>query len=275
MTTQDLAGDAIVLARKALSAMQIKPLTWDEVMTEASARLSSEDIAVMRKHHRHFVAYPTESTLKKFYGFCYSRGLQDLLASFRFERLVTIISTLDLTLVSGQSLCEVGAGGGYVLRWLLSAKSPRLLTAYDLAPEAQGCWPKPVRIPQDHETFDTVLCLDALGEIHDDPDRLLSEPSTEDMNNLEALLEQRYGFAQKLAAWKPKLSPGGRLVLIEPLNSRSGAQSSTRSGSQTSPSTSPPIWTVLAQTLAEQGWRPQPRSLTSGLPYLELTLTEV
>lgn len=252
-------------ARTALLGMGLKPMTWDEFIAsvqsgsqDAQGNLSADELATLRRYHRNFTAYPTESTLQKFYGFCYSHKLHQGLAAYRFERLVTLLSTLDEHLTPGLSLGEVGAGGGIILRWLLEHKSPRHLAAYDVVPEARALWPVSVHpldvhAPTPSEKLDVLLCIDSLGEMHDDTDQALSRPDAMGTYGSETLLEQRYGFAQKLAPWKAWLKPQGRAWIIEPIAHAA-------------------VWSALAVLLTQAGWRVQVRQLTSGQPFLECQL---
>lgn len=203
--------------RSDLRQLGLSPLTWGDVLEQISQRLGPGESERFGRLHRNFVAYPTESTLRKFYGFCYQNRLHDLLAGFRFERLTRILGTLEATLGADGRFLEVGAGGGYVLRWLQTHQPGLHLAATDWAKEAQALWPAGTLEFETRAGYDFMLFADSLGETHGDDDGLLSGPSPASLPNLEIELEQRYGFGAKLETWRPHLTPNGLVLLLEPL----------------------------------------------------------
>ncbi len=222
--------------RADLRQLGLSPLTWGEVLEQIAKRLGPTQGDSFSRLHRNFVAYPTETTLKKFYAFCYQNRLEDLLASFRFERLARILATLQATLGSGGRFLDVGAGGGYALRWLQSQKPALELAATDWAIEAQALWPVGTYLFETQATYDFILCADSLGEIHGDDDGLLSDPSPARLPNIEIELEYRFGFGAKLEVWRPHLATNGLVLLLEPLRHRE-------------------LWPVLSRVLSAQHWQ--------------------
>jgi hypothetical protein len=223
------------------------PRTWDEVLVEVRRRLPENQVSLFLRYHRSFTAYPTEATLKKFYGLVYAQGLGDLMASYRFPRLTRLLAWLQDILPTGQAVLEVGAGAGQVLHWIHTEKQPQRLSALDWVPEAKAHWPKACAEPQANETFDCLLCFDALGETHSDDDDTLSSMHAAPLEMLTDRIEQRYGFAAKLAPLRRYLGPGSHLYLTEPI---------------------PHLWfwNGLAFALQQEGWSvsvlPLPRGLS-------------
>ena len=66
------------------------------------------------------------------------------------------------------------------------------------------------------------------------------------------MLEQRYGFAEKLESWKPYLAPGGRVLLWEPIPYQNAME-------------------ALADSLRNEGWETRLHAPAPGRNYLELS----
>jgi hypothetical protein len=220
MTSASSFSDAS-FGKATLYAMGLQPLTWDEVLLQVESRLGKPQLEIFRRYHRSFIAYPTPATLQRFYDFCYSHRLHDLLASYRFDRLARVLETLNLLVKPGLRLLEVGAGGGFLLGFLKSEKAPCALSAYDLAPKAGELWSGlDLQSMQPDSLYDGVIFADCLGEIH---------------NEAESDMAGQYGFAEKLEVWRSHLAPDGFMLLLEPI-----AQIQ--------------VWQDLANTLTAHSW---------------------
>ncbi len=193
------------------------PLTWDEVTQEVRTRLEARTFTDFERLHRSFTAYPTFRTLEKFYGFCYSSKLGDLLVGYRFHRLTRLLFWLHRNMSKGERVLDIGSGTGTVARWLRNHKSPAEIAAVDRVPEAEGLWSQWARPPLPDETFSLLLCFDSLGEVNSDDDDALQAHSPSDLPGLFAQIENRYGFTAKLEPWLSRLQPGGCIWLSEPI----------------------------------------------------------
>ncbi len=221
----------------------LKPLNWDEVLKVVESRLASPNLPVFQRLHRSFVGYPVEHTCRAFYDFCVSHGLSDLLASFRFERLCRIGACLSGLVLRERNILDIGAGGGYLAGYLKeelganvsvadwSAESRKHLQtagfetfATELDPGLSG------------KQFDFILAADSLGEVNADEDSWLREPENATDPGYPDELDQRYGFTDKLAAWKSFLRPGGSVLLFEPIGL-------------------PMFWQGAALSLRQSGWK--------------------
>jgi SAM-dependent methyltransferase len=238
----------------------LEPLSWKEALAAIQARLSPADMERFSRAHRNFVGYRTDSTLARFYGTVFALGVQDLVNGNRFGRLAGILEDLGAEIAPGQAILDVGAGAGYVGAALLRHRSPKAYVAYDPVPAvrdelgAQGFAllphpPPPAPAPA--EAFDVILCVDSLGEVNADDDGSLFRPDGIAPGELPEQMEQRYGFAEKLSAWKPFLAPGGRILLWEPF-------------------AYPEAFAALAELLGARGWKADIRSRAPGRNYLEI-----
>jgi SAM-dependent methyltransferase len=236
----------------------LRPLAWDEALASIRARLSPADMERFSRAHRNFVGYRSESTLTRFYGAVFALGVQHEVNGYRFGRLAAVLEDLCAEVPPGQAILDVGAGAGYVAAALLRHRAPKAYVAYDPVPAvrdellAQGLAALPHPPPFKPETpFDAILCVDSLGEVNSDDDGSLSRPEGIAAEDLAEQMEQRYGFAQKLAAWKPYLAPGGRILLWEPF-------------------AYPEAFTALAALFGAHGWKAETRSRAPGRNYLEI-----
>jgi len=245
-------------------------MTWDETLAAVQARLSAEDRKHFARLHRNFVAYPTPETSVRFHGFVFAHQLHLEVNGYRFARLATILDRLLARVPAGQRILDVGAGAGLIASVLMKRTGPKAYFAQDPCPEARDHLasmgftllpyplpplpplpPPPERLPA--ARFDFVLCIDSLGEIHSDEDGALAEPEGVAPEDRARLIEERYGFAQKLEPWKPCLAEGGRLLLWEPIRHRA-------------------IWEGIALLLAGAGWKADLHANSPRDSYLELTL---
>ncbi len=202
----------------------LKPMSWNDVLNAIELRLTPSDLETFRRRHGNFVAYPVEHTCRAFYDFAGQHDLLDLLASFRFERLCRIAASLSPLPLRGLPVLELGAGGGHLAGYLreeLGAdvsvsdwcrENLRALEAegFEAFADAGDAVSKGKR-------FDFILCADSLGEVNADEDSWLREPENAAAPDYAEQVEQRYGFAEKLAPWKPLLAPGGSVLLFEPI----------------------------------------------------------
>jgi SAM-dependent methyltransferase len=246
MTSRDRGTIQLEKMRAACFEMGLAPLHWDEVVTQAKQRLPDEKIQQFLRYHRNFIAYPTEATLIRFYGFAYGEGLGDLLAKFRFDRLTRLMAWLEMQIPMDVRILEVGAGTGRILHWLQSQKQPKRLSATDLAPGASHYWPAGVAEPMEKESFDILLCLDSLGECHADEDDTIKTMGANSLEEMASIIEQRYGFAVKLNPLRRYLEPHSRLLLAEPIPY-------------------PLFWKALAMGLQQEGWAAEIISLPKGV----------
>jgi SAM-dependent methyltransferase len=238
----------------------LAPLAWDEALAAIQARLSPADMQNFSRAHRNFIGYRTDSTLERFYGTVFALGVQHEVNGNRFGRLAGILEDLCAEILPGQAILDVGAGAGYVATALLRHRAPKTYVAYDLVPAvrdellAQGLRVLPHPPPSAPEaSFDAILCVDSLGEVNADDDGSLSRADGIVADELPEQLEQRYGFAEKLSAWKPFLAPDGRILLWEPF-------------------AYPEAFTALATLLGARGWKAETRSRSPGRNYLEIRL---
>lgn len=245
-------------AEAELRRQGLAPQAWKEVLASIKARLSPSDMERFSRAHKNFVAYRSETTLARFYGTVFELGLQHAVNGFRFHRLAAVLIDLLAEIEAGRSILDVGAGGGYVAAALLRHRAPLDYVAYDPVPAvraelaAQGFsvlpHPPPAAPPS---RVDVILCADSLGEINSDEDGSLLRSDGATPDTLPDLLEERYGFAQKLMAWKAYLAPEGRILLWEPF-------------------AYPEAFDAVAQHLDACGWAAHVRSRAPGRNYLEI-----
>jgi hypothetical protein len=212
-------------AESELRRQGLAPLAWKDALAAIKARLSPTDMERFSRAHGNFVAYRSETTLARFYGLVFELGVQREVNGYRFARLAAVLPDALAAIPAGSSILDVGAGGGYVAAALLRHRAPRSYVVYDpvaavreeLAAQGLSVLPHPPP-PRPATPFDVILCVDSLGEINSDDDGALIRPGGAPAEELPGLLEQRYGFAQKLAPWKPYLAPHGRILLWEPFS---------------------------------------------------------
>ncbi len=261
-----------------LRSQGLSPKSWPKVLESIQARLAPPDWEKFSRLHRNFTGYRSESTLLRFYGFVFSHGLQIEINGFRFGRLAAILEDLAQELRPGLSILDIGAGAGIVARVVRNRFAPKTYVVHDCCPEArdelkaQGFpvmtppFPGAVRnsrtglsvnnpAPVDPwmpvDGFDLLLCIDTLGEINGDDDGLLAKPEGVEASTLPDLIEPRYGFAEKLEAWKASLAPNGRLLLWEPF-------------------AYPQAMEAVATLLGNHGWQARLISRSPYRNYLEL-----
>jgi hypothetical protein len=243
-----------------LRNLGLTPQTWPQTLDALKAKLEKPDWETFSRLHRNFVGYRSETTLSRFYGFVFSRGLHLDVNAYRFGRLHNVLTDLLPELPPGLSILDIGAGAGIVASLVRKHCAPRAYVVQDPCREArdeltaQGFTvlphPAPAAPP---EGFDRLLCIDSLGEVNGDDDGALAKPDGADPMELPDMLEQRYGFAQKLAPWKAWLAPGGRVLLWEPFAYQNAME-------------------ALAVLLRNEGWDAQIRSHSPGRNHLELRL---
>jgi hypothetical protein len=221
----------------------LKPLTWEEVLHTVEAKLTPSDLETFRRRHRNFVGYPVEHTCRAFYDFAGKHDLLDLLASFRFERLCRIAACLSPLPLRGCSILELGAGGGHLSGYLreelgadVSVTDWCTENLFALEEEGFETFTGPQDASSRRKRFDFILCADSLGEVNADEDSWLREPENATDPEYAERVEQRYGFVGKLAPWKPRLTPGGSILLFEPIGL-------------------PFFWEGVAASFAEFGWK--------------------
>lgn len=246
--------------REELLALGLKPMTWDEAVAAAKEKLPQADRSDFLRHHRNLVEYVSEATLNRFYGFVFSRGISAEINGFRFKRLENILEVLLPALSPGLSLLDVGAGAGIPGAVLLKHAHPRRYVAQDPCREARDhlqslgftVLPHPApRVPVDG-FFDRILCLDSLGELNADDQGELLDPGRTPEDRVR-LVEQLYGFGQKLEPWKPYLAGSGKVLLWEPIRHH-GA------------------WVAIQDHLRGYGWTSRFHGTAPSDSYLELTL---
>lgn len=245
-------------AESELRRQGLAPRTWKGILDDLKARLPPADWERFSRAHRNFAAYRSDATLARFYETVFGLGLQKEVNAFRFARLAAILEDLLAETRSGLSILDVGAGGGYPAAALLRHRAPRAYAVYDPVPAvrdelaAQGftalSHPPPPRPDAD---FDLILCIDSLGEVNGDDDGLLARPGAVPPQELPALLEERYGFPEKLAPWKPYLAAEGRILLWEPFAYAEA-------------------FAALAQSLSDAQWTAKVVSRAPGRNYLEI-----
>lgn len=248
-------------AKEELLALGLKPMTWAEVLKTVQAKLEAPDREKFQRLHRNFVGYLSPDTLGRFYGFVFAHGLQLDVNNFRFTRLEGILEVLLGLLPSGQRILDVGAGSGLIATVLLKQKSPKTCVMQDPVSEVRDfllsmgfpVLPHPAPEAPPVTPFDFILCIDSLGEINSDEDGALRNPEKAAPEDLPHLIEERYGFSEKLEPWKRYLAPGGKLLLWEPI----GFQQ---------------VWEAMAASLGESGWQARLQGDSPKHSYLELTL---
>ncbi|HLP43179.1 MAG TPA: class I SAM-dependent methyltransferase [Fibrobacteria bacterium] len=249
-------------ANDELISMGLKPMTWAEVLQEVEDSLDPEGRAAFARLHRNFVGYLSPDTLDRFYGFVFTQGLHLALGGYRFHRLSSVLGRLLTLLPPGLSILDVGAGAGFLARAVARCCSPRALIAQDpcrearayLASEGLQVLPHPAPAVPPMGPFDRILCVDSLGEVNADDDGLLAHPGRlppEERLDLPQRIEERYGFAHKLEAWKPYLAPEGKVLLWEPI-------------------ADPVAWEAIASGLAAHGWKATVQGYSAKNMYLEL-----
>ena len=241
-----------------LKRQGLRPLAWKDALAALGARLSPADMERFSRAHKNFVAYRSEATLARFYSAVFAAGVQNEVNGYRFGRLAEVLEDLLAEVSPGQSVLDVGAGAGYVAAAVLRHRAPRAYVAYDpvaavrdeLSAQGLSVLPHPPP-PSPSEAFDVILCVDSLGEINADDDGLLSRPEGVPAEELPDRLEERYGFAQKLAPWKPFLAPGGHILMWEPFAYAEA-------------------FAAVARLFDARGWEARVRSREPGRNYLEI-----
>jgi SAM-dependent methyltransferase len=247
-------------ARAELLRQGLAPLAWKDSLAAIKAKLSPADMERFSRAHKNFVAYRSETTLTRFYDAVFTLGLHREVNGYRFARLAAVLTDALAEIPAGASLLDVGAGAGFVAAALLRLRAPRSYVVYDPVPairdelSAQGLSLLPHPPPHKPDSpFDVILCVDSLGEVNSDDDGMLLRPEGATPEELPGLLEQRYGFAHKLAAWKPYLAPEGRILLWEPF-------------------AYPEAFHAVARQLETSGWKAQVKSRAPGRNHLEIRL---
>lgn len=244
-----------------LLALGLKPMTWPEVLKAVQERLSPTDHDRFLRLHKNFVGYISQGTLDRFYGFVFSHGIQLEINGFRFNRIESILAVLLPLIKPGQSILDVGAGAGIAATVILKQAMTRSYVTQDPCREVRdhlmssgfSVLPHPPPNPPPNGRFDLILCMDSLGEVNSDEDGTLANPDKVEGESLSLLIEERYGFSQKLEVWKPYLSPGGRVLVWEPIAQRR-------------------VWEAMERTLTEKGWKTRLQGDAPRHSYLELTL---
>jgi SAM-dependent methyltransferase len=256
-----------------LRGLGLVPKSWPQTLESLKAKLPKQDWETFSRLHRNFTGYRSESTLSRFYGFVFSRGLHLDINAYRFGRLKAVLADLLPELSPGLAILDIGAGSGIIATLIQRRSAPRTYVVQDPCAEvrdelaAQGFTVLPHPVPAippalgaaapspDPEKgaagFDLLLCVDSLGEVNGDDDGQLAKPDAIDPAELSGMLEQRYGFAQKLETWKPYLAPGGRVLLWEPIPYQNAME-------------------ALAQLLRNEGWETVLHASAPGRNYLEL-----
>lgn len=233
--------------------------SWQGVLDTVRKRLGPADWEKFSRLHRNFVAYRSETTLSRFYGFVFSQGLHLEINGFRHNRLSAILGDLSREAVPGLSILDIGAGAGILASALRRHFAPKSLMLQDpcdaaraeLMAQGFSVLPHPAPAAPSGAGFELLICADSLGEINSDDDGLLANPDGVDPALLPEVLEQRFGFAQKLRPWKAYLAPGGRLLLWEPFAYQG-------------------IWDALSRSLSASGWETRLETPAPGHSYLEL-----
>lgn len=252
---------------KELQSLGLTSKPWSGVLAAVKAKLPPQDWERFSRLHKNFTGYRSESTLSRFYGFVYSQGLQLEINAYRYGRLKAILEDLLLETPPGLSILDIGAGAGILAAVLKKSRPPKKLVLQDPCKEvrdeltAQGFSVLPHPTPAspldlpvpDAAGFDLLICADSLGEINSDDDGALAKPNGVSAADLPPILEERYGFAQKLRLWKPYLAPGGRVLLWEPFAYQNAMES-------------------LAVLLRSDGWEARLQARSPVRNYLELRL---
>ncbi|MDB5106806.1 MAG: hypothetical protein JWP91_4495 [Fibrobacteres bacterium] len=240
----------------------LEPRTWSQTLDAIKAKLEKPDWEAFSRLHRNFVGYRSDTTLSRFYGFVFTHGLQIAVNDFRFRRLTAILEDLLPELTPGLAILDVGAGAGIIAAVVKRNCAPRSYTVQDpcrevrdeLAAQGYATLPHPVPdAPASDTRFDVILCADSLGEVNADDDGLLAKSDGAEVSELPGLIEERYGFAEKLRLWKPYLAPGGRILLWEPF-------------------AYPNAMEALAVFLRESGWNVLFHQRAPGRNYLEIRI---
>jgi len=242
-----------------LGALGLSPKTWPEVLDSIRNRLNPQDWDTFSRLHRNFAGYRSESTHARFYGFVFSRGLQLEMNMYRHARLKAVLEGLAAEVAPGISILDIGAGAGIPASILMRTRSPARYVVQDPCAEARealhsqgfSVLPHPPPVSPDGGGFDLLICIDSLGEINSDDDGILKDPESVEPLHLPDLLEQRFGFVQKLRSWKPYVAPGGRILLWEPFTHQA-------------------IWRALADSLRESGWQTRLAGGEPGRTYLRI-----
>jgi hypothetical protein len=245
-------------AAEELQRQGVSPKTWPEVMAAVKASLDPAAWETFSRLHKNFTGYRSESTLNRFYAFVFSHGLQREVNGFRHGRLLGILTDLVRELAPGLAILDVGAGAGIIAGAVIRHFAPKAYVVQDACAgvrdelKAQGLTvlPHPAPAAPEGGPFDLLICADSLGEINADDDGRLANPLAVDPGELPDMLEERYGFAEKLRPWRAYLAPGGRILLWEPFAYRG-------------------VWEALAVSLGRAGWQAR-LSGETGRPYLEL-----
>jgi SAM-dependent methyltransferase len=243
-----------------LGALGLASKTWAETLEIIKAKLAKPDWETFSRLHKNFVGYRSETTLERFYGFVFTHGLHLDINAYRFRRLTSVLTDLLPLLNPGLSILDVGAGSGIIATLIQKRIAPKRLMVQDhcravrdeLTAQGFPLLPHPPS-PIGSADFDLLLCVDSLGEINADDDGMLAKPDAVAAADLPGLLEERYGFVQKLDAWKGYLAPGGRVLLWEPF-------------------AYPNAMEALSIVLGNEGWDAAFHAPAPGRNYLELRL---
>lgn len=248
-------------AKEELQALGLRPMTWAETLEAVQARLEPPDRENFTRLHRNFVGYLSPETLGRFYGFVFSHELHLEVNGYRFNRLAAILEVLLARVPAGRCILDVGAGAGLIASVLMKRTGPKTYVMQDPCLEVRDFLismgfpvlpePPPPVPPVTH--FDLILCIDSLGELHSDEDGTLAHPEELPPEESSRLIEERYGFAQKLEPWKGYLAPDGRVLLWEPIQHRA-------------------VWEGIARLLDGAGWKTTLHTNSPRDSYLELTL---
>ncbi len=259
---ENLGGSTRVDMDQELICHGLNPGTWKDAERVIKGVLSVAEWDTFRRLHRNFVGYRSTNTSDKFYGFVFSHDLHMEVNRHRFDRLSQILHSLSIEVKPGQSILEVGAGAGIIADLIKKQNTSVTYMVQDPCKEVRNFLerkglsvlehPAPSRPPVD--PFDLILCVDSLGEVNSDEDDLLSENSPIKDADFPLLLEERYGIAQKLHAWKPYLAPHGRVLFWEPFKHNRA-------------------WNALAKFLQSEGWKTSTSKVLASPAYLELWLT--
>lgn len=246
-------------AKDELMAMGLQPRTWAEASAEAREKLAPGDRATFLRLHRAYVEYLSPDTINRFHGFVFSHGIQFEINSFRFHRLEGVLETLLPLLTPGLSILDVGAGAGIIATLVVKHAHPRIYVTQDPCREVRDylqsmgftVLPHPPPPAPPTGPFDRLLCVDSLGELNSDEDGAALEPDRTPSERIR-LIEQAYGFGQKLEGWKPYLAEGGKVLIWEPIRHRQ-------------------VWEAMAGHLRDHGWIPVLHGDSPRNTYLELT----
>ncbi len=217
-------------------------MTWQGVLAAVDARFASADAHRFARLHRAFIAYPAQHTCRSFYDFVAEHGLHDLLACYRFQRLVRIAESLQGAALHGATILDFGAGGGFLGGYLRDALDAKVFVA-DLSPvslktlASKGFTIFDPASAAPPPRFDLILCADSLGEVHADEDGWLSDPANASAPALPDEVEARYGIAEKLAPLKSFIASNGIVSVHEPVQTET-------------------FWKGAANLLERHQWKP-------------------